>query len=160
VSGKRYAWEAVESLRRGHKTAAEGALATAQRELAQAEGELERVELLLRAEREAGHAASLLAMSESSGLELQRAAAYAARRESEHRELLAVRARAARCVSERRDALERAKHALAEAHGQERVIERDRERWQGEQRREREQRESHEVEERAATDRKGRGLGG
>jgi hypothetical protein len=159
VSGKRYAWDAVASVRSAHKTAADAALAAAQRELQRAEAELARIEQLLQAQRDAVYVASLLATGQSSGLELQRAAAHAARCASEEKDLRALHVRAVACVRERREALEHAQLALAEAHGKQRVIERDRERWQGEQRREREQRELHEVEERAGTDRKGRNPG-
>lgn len=153
MSRKRYAWEAVESLRRGRRTESEIELARAHTELGQANSELERAEQALRTQLEARIETQWIATGVSSGLELQRVAAHAARSARDTRRLRALVAQAKTRVAERATALQRAQHALGQARAGERVIERDRERWQDEQRRELERREQLEVDERAQIDR-------
>jgi hypothetical protein len=95
----------------------------------------------------AGGDGPLAATGETSVLDLQRAAAYAARHAHATRRMRARLAQAQTDVDERTVALQRAQQALGEAHAGERVIERDRERWQNEQRREHERAEQLEMDE-------------
>jgi hypothetical protein len=149
VAGKRYPWEAAGSLRQGHRLKAERALSLAQAELEQARVELSLAQQTLQARLDDAKdvkAGSAVASDESSMLELQRVAAYAQRQAETTRRARARLTRAQACAAEREAALQRAQLALGEARAGERVIERDRERFQREQRREIEHAEELELE--------------
>jgi hypothetical protein len=150
MSDKRYALEAAESLRRGRRSAAEHELGLAKAALEQAEHGLEQERHALQAQLAASAAAALLTTGAGSALELKRAASYAQRTAAGAREQRSLLAKAQARVDAQQLGLQHAQRSLAEARAGERVIERDRERWQDQQRRELEKKEQLEVEERIA----------
>ncbi|HMI90144.1 MAG TPA: hypothetical protein VK509_02220 [Polyangiales bacterium] len=147
MASSRYPLDAVASARRAARTRAEGELAGALRALARSEQT--RAEA---AERLAEHAAAAPAAEperpvlHASGLELQRAAAYAHRQASTARALRAALEREDEAVTQAQAEVRRAQAALAAAHGQEQLIERDRERFLQAQRRAAERAEQDEQE--------------
>jgi hypothetical protein len=147
VASSRYPLEAVVSARRGARMRAEGELGTALRVLARREQERAEVAAELAAHlATAPSAESGRPGQRSSGLELQRMAAYAERHARSARTLRDALARADAAVSSARQAVQQAQAALAGAHGQEQVIERDRIRFQQAQRRAADQAEQDEQE--------------
>lgn len=154
---ERYPQQAAERLRNAQRGGAELALAQASSELNAAQEALARAQAALDAHRAAAPLAPAGAEGPIDALELQRAAAFA-QRHSERSRVLQQRVQQAQAlVTQRTAAVSAAQDALAQARADERVIERDRERFESVQRRAREQAEQLEVEERIDRSRKDRG---
>jgi len=146
-TSSRYPLDAVVSARRGARMRAEGELAGSLRALARSEQARAEAAAQLAAHVAAAPAAEPERPGvRSSGLELQRSAAFAHRHASVARALRAALARADAALTQAREEVRRAQAALAGAHGQEQVIERDRARFQQSQRRAAEQAEQDEQE--------------
>jgi hypothetical protein len=157
VVSERYPQQAAERLRNAQRGGAELALAQANTELNAAYNALARAQAALDAHRAAAPQAPAGSEGPIDALELQRAAAYA-QRHTEHMRVLQQRVEHAQAqVTQRTAALCAAQDALAQARAGERVIERDRERFESAQRRAREQAEQLEVEERIDSSRNDRG---
>jgi flagellar biosynthesis chaperone FliJ len=151
VTRARYPWEPLESLRRGARAEAEAELGRMQSTLERARAELALAEQALEAQlARMPQSTELAAPGRASGLVLQRAAGHARRLAHEASCLHQARVQAETRVRAREAALETARRALAAARDKERALERDRERFSGEQRRARERAEQLELDERAA----------
>jgi hypothetical protein len=144
-------------LRSAQRGGAELALARANAELEHARGELARAEAALAAELAARPDAPADGIGAIGALELQRAAAFSQRHAHAARVLREQVQRACARVAELAAAADAAQAGLAQAHAGERVIERDRERFESAQRRARDHAEQHELEEHAERSRNDRG---
>ena len=151
-----YPRHAAERMRAARRAEAEQALARAQATREAAQGRLEQAEAELCQQCAVAPAPPAEASGAIAALALQRIAAYAERHATRTRvleqQVREARAHMAACAA----AVDAARAALAEARAGERVIERDRERFERGQRRAREHGEQLEVEERldAARDRR------
>jgi hypothetical protein len=145
---ERYPREAAERLRAAQRGGAEHTVAQATADLSAAQDALARAQAELDAHRAQQPATPAAAQGPIDALELQRGAAFAQRHTERTRALRArvqqAQTRVAQCAA----GVSAAQDALASAHAAERVIERDRARFESARRREREQAEQLEVEER------------
>jgi hypothetical protein len=147
VSDTRYKWHAAETLKQAQRAAATRALAQAERALARAIDDAAEAQRAL-AEHDA-RAPTSQAFDDGAtrALELQRAAAYAEHHGELARALRAQLANAQAQVIALQAAVGRDRTALATAHAGEQAIERDRERFEREQRKRAEQSEQRELDE-------------
>jgi hypothetical protein len=149
VAERRYSLEAAETLRQAERAQAEGALAKASEAVRGAQAEVERALAAQRAQRQ-----SAPAVRPDSGLQraldLQRQAAFELQRAERHERLRREVELARQGLHAAQAELRAAERALAERHADASVIERDRERWQREQRRGQERAEQAELDERLA----------
>lgn len=149
----RYPHDAALTLRRSERMRAEGELAGAQRACERARAARQEADGALEQHMasERARAASDRAEQRSSVVELQRAAAFTQRQAERKRRLRAALEHADVELLRAGAALERAQHTLAVAHGRERAVEQDRERFERDQHRAAEQAEEDEqLEQRAA----------
>jgi hypothetical protein len=154
---ERYPREDAERLRAAQRGGAELELARASAELERARAELARTDAALAAELAAHPPAPADALGPTSALELQRTAAFARRHADKVRALREELSRAQQRVARQEATLASAQAALSLARAGERVIERDRARFEGEQRRARQQAEQLDVEEHIDRSRNDRG---
>ncbi|MFI5309570.1 MAG: hypothetical protein ACHQ53_19595 [Polyangiales bacterium] len=151
MSEARYSLEAAQRLRQSEQARAEFELATATRTLVAARALVEQAMIALRAHSDGERARASAPPSPQRALDLQREAAFALARTREQARLQQALEQARERVRAAQFELAAAERALARRHADARVIERDREHWEREQRREHERAEQSEVEDQLAT---------
>ena len=145
--GARYRWQSAETLKQAQRAAAERALALAERALARAVDEAAEAQRALAEHGARAPASTALDAGVERALELQRAVAYTRRHAERERALRAQLSQAQAQVVLQQAAVAASQASLAAAHTGEQTIERDRERFEREQRKRAEQGEQHELDE-------------